>query len=133
MTGVTTPILATTGKVMIDGTEIIGISNVKFGDKNVMKDVTVLGDLAKKNSPTIQDWSLTFDMIAQKSDAGQVKVRASKSAKTSKVYVVYISADMYYTCEGGYVETLDNTLGGAEELTKTSVTISSNGVATFTP
>jgi hypothetical protein len=117
---------------MIDGTEIIGISNVKFGDKNVMKDITVLGDLAKKNAPTIQDWSLSFDMIVQKSDAGQVKVRASKSAKTPLVYVVYVSTDMYYTCTNGYVETLDYSLAG-EEFTKCSVTISASGLAVFTP
>ena len=127
-----TPILATTGTVKIDGTTIGGVKNVKFGDKNVMKDITVLGDLAKKNYPTIQDWNLSFDLIVEKTDAGQVKLRTSKSAKTRLVYLVYLAADIYYTCAGGYVETLDYNLGSAEDLTECSVTISAYDTAILT-
>jgi hypothetical protein len=126
-----TPILATTGSVYVDGTLIGGVSNVKFGDKNVMKDITVLGDTAKKNYPTIQDWNLSFDIKTLKTDAGQVKLRASKSAKTRLVYLVYLAADMLYTCEGGYVEGIDYNLGSAEDLSEGSVTISAYGTATF--
>jgi len=127
-----TPILATTGSVYVDGTIIGGTKNVKFGDKNVMKDITSLGDLAKKNYPTIQDWSLSFDLFVQKSDAGQIKLRASKSAKTKLVYLVYLATDIYYTCAGGYVESFDFSLGSAEDLTECSVSISSADVATLT-
>lgn len=126
------PILATDGDVFIDGTAIGGLSNVKFGDKNVMKDITSLGDTAKKNFPTIQDWSLSFDAKTLKSDAGQVKLRASKSAKTRLVYLVYIASDMYYTCAGGYVESIDYDLSGAEELSKFSCTIASYDTAVLT-
>lgn len=126
------PMLATAGMVKIDGTTITGIKNVKFGDKNVMKDITTLGDLAKKNYPTIQDWNLSFDMEMQKTDAGQVKLRTSKSAKTKLVYLVYLAADVYYTCAGGYVETLDYSLGSAEDLTECSVTIAAYDTAILT-
>jgi len=127
-----TPVLATAGSVYIDGTKIEGMFNVKFGDKNIMKDITSLGDLAKKNYPTIQDWSLSFDLKLSKEDAGQIKLRASKSAKTKLVYLVYIAADMYYTCTGGYVESIDSDLSGAEEIVKQSVTISAYDTATLT-
>lgn len=126
-----TPILATTGSVYIDGTIIDGVSNVKFGDKNVMKDITSLGDLAKKNFPTIQDWNLSFDIKILKTDGGQVKLRASKSAKTRLVYLVYLAADMLYTCAGGYVESLEYNLSGADDISKGSVTIASYDTATF--
>lgn len=126
------PILATSGMVKIDGTVIGGTSSVKFGDKNVMKDITCLGDTAKKNAPTIQDWSLSFDIKVLKTDAGQVKLRASKSAKTKYVYLVYIASDMYYTCEGGYVENLEYSLAGADDHSKASVTIASYGTAILT-
>ena len=127
-----TPILATSGSIYIDGTQIGGVSNVKFGDKNIMKDITVLGDLAKKNYPTIQDWSLTFDMKTLRTDAGQIKLRASKSAKTNLVYLVYINSSMYYTSTGGFVESIDYTLGSAEDISESSVSIASFGVATLT-
>lgn len=127
-----TPILATSGSVYIDGTQIGGVSNVKFGDKNIMKDITVLGDLAKKNYPTIQDWSLTFDMKTLRTDAGQIKLRASKSAKTNLVYIVYINSSMYYTSTGGFVESIDYNLGSAEDISECSVSIASFGVATLT-
>ena len=127
-----TPILATSGSVHIDGTQIGGVSNVKFGDKNIMKDITVLGDLAKKNYPTIQEWSLSFDMKTLRTDPGQIKLRASKSAKTNLVYIIYINGSMYYTSEGGFVEGIDYNLAGAEDISDSSVTISSYGTATLT-
>jgi len=127
------PIKATSnGSVTVDGTAITGVSNIKFGDSSVMKDITTLGDLAKKNAPTIQDWKLSFDIWVQKADAGQVKLRSAKSGGTRYVYVVNIASGMYYTCTGGYVETLDYDLSGAEDFVKCAVTIASYDVATLT-
>ncbi len=128
-----TPIKSTTaGSVTIDGTVITGTQNIKFGDSSVMKDITTLGDPAKKNAPTIQEWKLSFDTLVQKSDAGQVKLRTAKVNGTRYVYVINITSGMYYTCEGGYVESIDYDLSGAEDFVKASVNIASYGTATLT-
>ena len=127
------PIKATSaGAVSVDGTTITGTENIKFGDSSVMKDITTLGDSAKKNAPTIQDWKLSFDLFVQKADAGQVKLRAAKAADTRYVYVVTLASGMYYTCEGGYVESIDFDLASAEDHLKCSVTIASYGTAILT-
>lgn len=128
-----TPIVATGVTVQIGGVAIDGIANVKFVDKNTMKDITKLGDTAKKNFPTIQEWQLSFDFVAiLKSDAGQVALRAAKSAKTKPAFIVTFESGFYYTCEGGYVESLDFNAAGADDIIKGSCSISQYGTAILT-
>lgn len=126
------PTGATAGSIKINNSTIIGgVSSAKFGDKTQMKEVTSLGDSAKMQFPTIQEWSLTFDITYDATDAGQTALFASKANKTNLPYRVYVTDVKYYACAGGYVESIDFTLDGAD-VTKASVTIASHDTATFT-
>jgi hypothetical protein len=71
-------------------------------------------------------------MLVQKADAGQVKLRAAKANGTRYAFVVTITSGMFYTCIGGYVETIDYDFSGAEDFVKCSVTIASYDTATLT-
>ena len=126
-----TPQAASAGSIQINGVTIGGTSNVKFGDKNKMVDITSLGDLAKMQFPTNQEWSLSFDFYYSTSDSGQAAIFASKSAKTNVPYRVYLTGTKYYACAGGYVESVETTLEDPE-VVKISVTIASHDTATFT-
>ena len=126
------PTGATTGTVKINTSTVIGgVSNVKFGDKTQMKDVTSLGDSAKMQYPTIQEWNLSFDITYDKDDTGQTALFASKANKTNLPYRVYVNSTKYYACAGGYVESIEFSLDPSD-VTKASVTIASHDTATFT-
>lgn len=120
------------GSIKINGTTIGGVSSAKFGDKTLMKEVTSLGDSAKMQFPTIQEWNLSFDIIYDKDDSGQTALFASKANKTNLPYSVYVTSTKYYACAGGYVESIDFDLSAGAEVAKASVTIASHDTATFT-
>lgn len=125
------PKAATLGSVKINNIIIGGTSSVKFGDKTNMKEVTSLGDTAKMQFPTIQEWSLSFDIIYDAADSGQTALFASKTNKTNLPYKVYVTDVKYYSCAGGYVESIEFSMD-ASDVSKASVTIASHDTATFT-
>jgi hypothetical protein len=126
------PTGATNGTIKINTSTVIGgVSNAKFGDKTQMKDVTSLGDTAKMQYPTIQEWNLSFDITYDAADSGQSALFASKANKTNLPYRVYVTATKYYACAGGYVESIEFSLEPSD-VSKASVTIASHDAAVFT-
>lgn len=119
------------GKIMIGSDTIGNTANVRLTNKKNMVDVTSLQDSAVKNFPTIQEWSLSFDLTAfDLSDSGQSALMSALTNNTKSTFNVYVDSTHYYSGDG-YVESVDINVD-AKDVVKASVTISPAGAMTYT-
>ncbi|MBT0160585.1 hypothetical protein G4O51_11455 [Candidatus Bathyarchaeota archaeon A05DMB-2] len=119
------------GKIMIGSDTIGNTANVRLTNKKNMVDVTSLQDSAVKNFPTIQEWSLSFDLTAfDLSDSGQSALMSALTNNTKSTFKVYVDSTHYYSGDG-YVESVDINVD-AKDVVKASVTISPAGAMTYT-
>lgn len=119
------------GKIMIGSDTIGNTANVRLTNKKNMVDVTSLQDSAVKNFPTIQEWSLSFDLTAfDLSDSGQSALMSALTNNTKSTFNVYVDSTHYYSGDG-YVEGVDINVD-AKDVVKASVTISPAGAMIYT-
>lgn len=117
-------------KVGTDSTEVAGVSNVKLTNKRNMEDITALGDSAVKRYPTIQEWSLTFDLVAfDPTDTGQGVIKTAFESGSSLSIKVYLDSTHYYYGDG-FVESMDISID-PKGVIKASVSVQSNGALTY--
>lgn len=127
------PVAGYTAKVYIGATEIGGVTNVRLSDKNKMVEITALSDTARKSYPTIQDWTLSFDLVAlDLTDAGQTALITAKNNKSTSTFKVTLNGSgTHYYSGSGYVESIDISIG-ADDVIKASVSIQPAGAMTYT-
>lgn len=128
-----TPTAAYKGALYIGSNEIKGVTNVKLTDKDNTVDITALDDASRVKFPTIQDWSLSFDLVAvDRTDTGQSALFAAKSGQTKSLFKLTLDASgTHYYSGYGYVESIDIS-ASADDVIKASVSIVPAGELTYT-
>jgi hypothetical protein len=117
------------GSVYCDSTEVSNVTDAPITDKTENVDVTSFGSSAVKRFPTVDDADFSITFVRDTGDAGQNKIRDSKSAKTKLTYLRYISDEEYYTLDC-YVGDIAHSKGPKEEVSW-KVTLIVDGGATL--
>ncbi len=127
------PVAGYLAKIYMDSTEITSAANVRLSDKQNMVEITALGDSARKRYPTIQEWTLSFDLTAfDPTDSSHAALIAAKTDRTSATWKITLdSSGTHYYSGSGFIESIDITIG-ADDVIKASVSVQSNGAMTFT-
>lgn len=128
-----TPIPGTVTSLKLGPTTINGATNVRISDKMNLVEITALGDAARRRYPTIQEWSITFDIPAVDfSDTSHVALFNAYYDKTVGTWRVNLNqAGTVYYSGDGYIESIDTTVN-ADDVVKASVTIQSSGALSLT-
>jgi hypothetical protein len=112
-----------------DGTTVNGTSNVKFTNGPSLVDVTELGDNFVNRFPTIRDWSMSFDMVYDYTDAGQIKIITDNFTPARKQVVFTIGGG--HTLTGYcYIESVNLTFD-PKEVVRASVTMKGDSLLVF--
>jgi len=127
-----TPTAAYKGALYISSTEIKGVTNVRLTDKDNTVDITALDDTARIKFPTIQDWSLSFDLVAvDRTDSGQLALFNAKANQTKSTFKLTLDASgTHYYSGDGYVESIDIS-ASADDVIKASVSVVPAGSLTY--
>src|SRR5512137_1457490 len=108
-----------------DGTTVNGTSNVKITNGPSLVDVTELGDNYVNRFPTIRDWSISFDMVYDVTDAGQTKLVTDLYTPARK-QVVFAIGDTHSLTGYAYIESFNYTFD-PKEVVRISVTMKGDG------
>ena len=112
-----------------DGTVVNGSSNVKITNGPSLVDVTELGDNFVNRFPTIRDWSMTFDIVYDATDAGQAKLITDTYSPARKQMVFSIPGG--HTLTGYcYIESLAYTFD-PKEVVRASVSIKGDSLLVY--
>lgn len=127
-----TPTASYLGALKIGSTEIKGVANVRLSDKMNSVDITALDDQSRVKYPTIQDWTLTFDLVAlDLTDSGQQALITAKANRTKSTFKLELdSSGTHYYSGDGYVESIDIS-AGADDVIKASVSVIPAGALTY--
>jgi hypothetical protein len=112
-----------------DSSTIGGATNFRLTNGPSLVDITSLGDLAVARYPTIKDWSVTFDLVYDVTDAGQAKLVADLYTPASHELIVNIPGSHHLT-GSGWVESFDYTFD-PKEVIRASVSIKGTGVLVY--
>jgi hypothetical protein len=96
-----------------DSSACLGCKDFKITEKTTMKEITCDAATAVARFPTILDADFSATFIEDQADAGQDKIRASKSGKTLLGYVAVKGQASYAL--SAYVESISRPGGPADE------------------
>jgi hypothetical protein len=108
---------------------ILGASNVRLQNGPSLVDVSAIGLPYLARYPTIKDWSVSFDLVYDIADAGQLALNTDLYAPAIRAFVVSLPGSKTLT-GNGYVESFQYSFD-PKEVIRVSVTIKGSGVLTF--
>ena len=112
-----------------DGTTVNGTSNVRITNGPSLVDVTELGDNFVNRFPTIRDWSMSFDMVYDATDAGQAKLIVDLYTPARK-QVVFAIGDTHSLTGYVYIESVNYTFD-PKEVIRASVTMKGDSLLSY--
>jgi hypothetical protein len=106
-----------------------GSSNVKLANGPSLVDVTTIGLAYLARFPTIKDWSVSFDLVYDITDAGQADLVADNFTPAARTFIVNLPGS--HTLTGtGYVESVNYTFD-PKEVIRCSVSIKGNSLLVY--
>lgn len=128
-----TPTPGVNVRVKIGSTLIRGAANVKLSDKFNMVDITDYGSAARVRFPTLEEWTLTFDLVSLDfTDDGQAALWSAYRSSTLSTFKIELDpSGTHYFSGNGYIESIDIT-PNVDDVVRASVTIQSAGALSYT-
>ena len=126
-----TPVYNT--KWQVNGSTVGLCTSLKVPDKYTLIDITSQGDAFTRRFPTIEDWSISADVVMDiVNDVAQAAIHTAWKAKTTIVCVINMDATgTHYYTGTGYVESFDKTFDPSG-VTKASIVIQCNSALVYT-
>ena len=129
MTDVTAKAVGGNSSWTYDSTTVNGTSNVRITNGPSLVDVTELGDNYVNRFPTIRDWSMSFDMVYDATDAGQAKLIVDLYTPARK-QVVFTIGDTHTLTGYVYIESVNYTFD-PKEVIRASVTMKGDSLLSY--
>lgn len=106
-----------------------GASNLRLTNGPTLVDVTSIGNTYFARYPTIKDWSVTFDLVYDITDAGQAALSTDLYTPASRNLVINLPGA--HTLTGaGYIESFDYSFD-PKEVIRVSVSIKGTGLMSY--
>lgn len=106
-----------------------GASNLRVTNGPTLVDITSIGDGYFARYPTIKDWTVSFDLVYDIADLGQIQLSGDLYTPTKHTLVINLPGSNTLTGDG-YVESFDYSFD-PKEVVRASVTIKGSGVLAF--